>query len=246
MARRRSFGGFRPYVPVAKRNLRAAREAKELRRGGRDVQPIQVEGRKITSTFWGGAWCDNLERYSDYESRLPRGRTYVRNGSVVDLQIDGGTITALVSGSDLYKVTLHITPLPAERWTALCHTCAGEIRSVLDLLQGKLSSGVMAVVTREAEGLFPTPQEITLSCSCPDWAVMCKHVAAVLYGVGARLDHAPEMLFQLRGVDPQDMVAAALERGTELKSGGRHKRLAARNLSALFGVDIETPKKKRR
>ena len=246
MARRRSFGGFRPYVPVAMKRAHAVLQADELRRGGRELSPIRVEGRKIAHTFWGSAWCDNLERYSDYSNRLPRGRTYVRNGSVMDLQIAEGEITALVSGSDLYDVTLRITPLPTKKWAALRTECAGEIRSVLDLLQGRLSSGVMSIVTREAEGLFPTPREIALSCSCPDWADMCKHVAAVLYGVGARLDDAPEMLFQLRGVDPEEMVAAAIERGAELQRGGRHKRLAARNLSAVFGVDIETPKKKKR
>ena len=223
---------WRPYVPVAQRRQRAARKLLKLRRSGRDVAPIEIEGRKIARTFWGSAWCDNLEAYSDYENRLPRGRTYVRNGSVIDLQIAGGRISALVSGSDFYRAQ-----------------CAGEIDSLVELLQGQISDAVMEIVTRPGKGLFPTPSEISLDCSCPDWATMCKHVAAVLYGVGARLDHAPETLFTLRGVDASEMVADAIGKPPTTRRKGRGRVLAADDIASVFGLDIdlgdETGKKPR-
>ena len=182
------FYGFRPYVPVAQRRWQAQKETAKLTKSGRVVSPIVIEGRKIAQNFWGKAWCDNLERYSDFESRLPRGRTYVRNGSVVDLQIERGKVEALVSGSEIYKVKVDVDVAAPARWKAICRDCAGSIGSLIELLQGKLSKNVMERVCREADGLFPAPPEIKMSCSCPDWADMCKHVAATLYGVGARLE----------------------------------------------------------
>ena len=179
--------GWRPYVPVAQRRARAAREmAKLAKKNGQTASPVLLDGRKIASTFWGKAWCDNLEAYSDYANRLPRGRTYVRNGSVVDLQISRGKVTARVSGSSLYRIEIKIKPLAASLWKSIQTECAGKIDSLMELLQGKLSSSVMQIVTRPEHGLFPTPKEIELDCSCPDWADLCKHVAASLYGVGAR------------------------------------------------------------
>lgn len=183
--------------------------ARLAKKTGKTASPVILNARKIAATFWGGAWCDNLEAYSDFANRLPRGRTYVRNGSVVDLQIGPGTVTARVSGSELYRVKIQIKPLASKVWKSIQGECAGKIDSLLELLQGKLSSAVMQVVTRQAGGLFPAPGDIELDCSCPDWADLCKHVAAALYGVGARLDSNPELLFVLRGVDPADLISKA-------------------------------------
>jgi uncharacterized Zn finger protein len=201
------FYGWRPYVPVAKRRQKAAKEMAKLKKKGHPVSPVVVEGRTIVKTFWGKAWCENLEQYSDFANRLPRGRTYVRNGSVIDLQIAPGEITALVSGSSIYKVAVKVAPVEKARWQSICKDCAGAIDSLIELLQGRFSKGVMERVCRQKTGLFPSPHEITLSCSCPDWAGMCKHVAAVLYGIGARLDHQPELLFRLHSVAPRSWVA---------------------------------------
>ncbi len=183
-----SYWGFRPYVPVAARRAQAAKEIEKLRKKGRSVAPVVVDGRKIARNFWGKAWCDNLQRYSDFANRLPRGRTYVNNGSVIDLQIERGKVEALVSGSEIYKVKIDIAVAAPARWKAICTDCAGSVGSLVELLQGKLSKYVMERVCREIDGLFPAPREITMSCSCPDWAGMCKHVAATLYEVGARLE----------------------------------------------------------
>jgi len=198
-----------------------------------------LEGRAIAKTFWGRAWCDNLERYSDFANRLPRGRTYVRNGSVVDLQIGAGEVKAYVSGSELYQVAVKVTPVSKKRWQSICADCAGAIDSLVELLQGRFSKGVMERLCQQGSGLFPSPKEITLSCSCPDWASMCKHVAAVLYGIGARLDRQPELLFKLHKVDEKELIAKA---GTGLPLGGKalapEKTLGSADLSAIFGLEI--------
>jgi uncharacterized Zn finger protein len=191
--------GWRPYVPVAVRQARALKKMEKLSKKGLCIQPVEIAGRKIAQSFWGQAWCDHLEKFSDYANRLPRGRTYVRNGSVCHLEIAEGAVKAMVSGSELYNVNIEIKKLPDKKWASVKKRCAGQIASLLELLQGKLSKSVMAVVTDRDQGLFPHPGEISLHCSCPDWAVMCKHVAAVLYGVGARLDDKPDLLFLLRG-----------------------------------------------
>jgi uncharacterized Zn finger protein len=234
-----SFYAWKPYVPVARRREQAAKKLAKMQKKGTKVSPVFIEGRTIASSFWGKAWCENLERYSDYASRLPRGRTYVRNGSVLDLQVAKGEITAKVSGSELYTIKITITAVAVTRWKSICSDCAGSIDSVVELLQGRLAKGVMERVCRQGEGLFPGPKEIKLSCSCPDWADMCKHVAATLYGVGARLDKQPELLFALRGVDAKDMVVGA---GTLLaapkRAASERKVLADDNMAALFGLDM--------
>ena len=210
-----------------------------MKKAGRNVSPVEIVGRKIATTFWGEAWCKNLEAYSDYSNRLPRGRSYVRNGSVVDVQIEAGRVCALVSGTDLYTVEIAIKPLTKKKWKEIKGQCADGIGSLVELLQGSISKRVMEIVTRKGEGLFPSPREITLDCSCPDWATMCKHVAATLYGVGARLDHEPDMLFTLRGVDPAEMVAAAIDQPAAAGRTRKGRVLRTDELSAVFGVDID-------
>jgi uncharacterized Zn finger protein len=229
---------YKPYVPVAQRRAQAAREVAKRLKKGQTVSPVKIEGRKITSTFWGGAWCTNLERYSDYANRLPRGRTYVRNGSVVDLKIEKGRIKALVSGSELYEIQIDITPLPQPHWLALKKQCAGQIGSLVELLQGKLSKGVMELVTDPDRGLFPKPKEIAMRCSCPDYSVMCKHLAAVLYGVGHRLDSSPELLFLLRGVDHTELIEQAIP-AAPARAKDNVPTIATDDLGALFGIEIE-------
>lgn len=231
--------GWRPYVSVAERRRKAERELAKLRKKGHPISPVVIEGRTIARTFWGKAWCENLERYSDYENRLPRGRTYVRNGSVVDLQIAAGEVQALVSGSEIYKVVVKVARVPKARWASICQDCAGAIDSLVELLQGRFSKGVMERICRQQTGLFPAPAELEFSCSCPDWASMCKHVAAVFYGIGGRLDVQPELLFKLRKVDEKDLLAKAgssLALGT--KGPAAHKVLAPEGLSDIFGLDM--------
>jgi uncharacterized Zn finger protein len=229
---------WKPYVSIAMRRRQAAQRLARLEKKGRKISPVVIEGRKIVRTFWGKAWCDNLERYSDFSNRLPRGRTYVRNGSVVDLQIASGAVTALVSGSDIYEVEVKVASVPANRWRAICLDCAGAIDSVVELLQGKLATGVMARMCQPKIGLFPSPKEITFTCSCPDWAAMCKHIAAVLYGIGARLDERPELLFLLRNVHQDDLVARAGTNLSRARTGSSKKVLDRADLSEIFGIEV--------
>jgi uncharacterized Zn finger protein len=227
---------------VAKRRAKAAAYAARLaKKEKRVLAPVRISGRKITSSFWGQAWCDNLEQYSDFANRLPRGRTYVRNGSVIDLAISRGKIKSIVSGSEIYRIEIEIAVLKKALWNRLKHDCSSAIDSLLDLLQGRFDQGVMQRLTQCNDGLFPQPREIKMRCSCPDWAGLCKHLAATLYGVGARLDAAPELLFTLRGVDHSELIgeavgAANLDRALEGRAGAQ---LVGADLREVFGIDIE-------
>ena len=233
------YGGYPPYVRVADRAAKAAKQVAALEKKGTKVSPVRLEGRTIASTFWGKAWCRNLESYSDYSNRLPRGRSYVRNGAVIDLQIQPGKLLARVQGTSLYTVTIGIGPVDPARWKTIVAACSGEIGSVVELLQGKLSKAVMEVISSTETGLFPAPRQIHLGCSCPDSATMCKHVAAVLYGVGARLDTQPELLFRLRAADPTELIATAA-RGAVLggRAPAKERRIEA-DLASVFGIDLD-------
>lgn len=232
--------GWKPYVSVGERRLQAMREVEKRRKKGHSSSPVKIEGRAIAKTFWGKSWCQNLEHYSDFANRLPRGRTYVRNGSVFHLQIDPGSVQALVSGSDVYEVEISVKAVAKQRWQSICKDCAGAIESLIELLQGRFSKGVMERICRQREGLFPSPGEISFSCSCPDGAYMCKHVAAVLYGVGARFDEQPELLFRLREVDEKELIARA---GKDLpltrQAPASDKVLDEEDLGDIFGLDMD-------
>ncbi|WFU42037.1 SWIM zinc finger family protein [Bradyrhizobium sp. CB82] len=224
---------------MAEKRRLAERELAKLRKRGQSIAPVTIEGRTIAKTFWGKSWCINLERYSDYASRVPRGRTYVRNGSVLDLKIARGEVAAMVAGSSLYKVRIAIAPVKATCWKAICRDCGGAIDSLVELLQGRLAKGIMDRVCREGDGLFPSPKEIKLFCSCPDGADMCKHVAAALYGVGARLDERPELLFVLRGVDEKELLASAGQDLVRTKAvPDTAKLLDDGDVAALFGLEM--------
>ena len=225
--------GWRPYVSVGQK-LANAKQFIETKLKGK-ANPIEIEGKKITKTFWGDAWCNNLETYSDFENRMPRGRTYIRNGSVVHLEIDQGIIKSYVAGSDTYEIAVKIDPLKPERWKEIKKKCSGQIGSVVELLQGKLSKHVLGIVTDKKEGLFPSPKEIHLDCSCPDWATMCKHVAATLYGVGALLDKSPELFFKLRGVDHLELIDSTVSIATGKKDS---ETLDEGSLEDIFGVEL--------
>ncbi len=237
--------GWKPYVSVAERRKKAERTVAKAKKAGKALSPVMAGRGAIARTFWGKAWCDNLERYSDFENRLPRGRAYVRNGSVIDLRIAAGEVSAQVMGSSLYKVTVNIAAVPKKQWQSLGAECAGSIESLVELLQGRFSQGVMERICHPKTGLFPVPKEISFDCSCPDWASMCKHVAAVFYGIGVRLDAQPELLFTLRRVDAKELVAKA---GAGLPLKPKKKPAAGRvlddaSLADVFGIEMAAPGK---
>ena len=232
------YSQWAPYVPVAERRRKAAGEMATLAKTGHQVSPVRIEGRTIAVTVWGKAWCANMEKYSDYSNRLPRGRTYVRNGSVVDLQIAPGKVEARVSGSSIYRTAITVKPLAADAWKKLYADCAGGIDSLVELLQGRFAKGVMERLCRQGDGLFPVPKDIKFNCSCPDGASMCKHVAAVLYGIGARFDHQPELLFTLRQVDASELLTKA-GAGISSDVAASERTLATDDVGALFGLEMD-------
>lgn len=236
-----SWGPWGDYVSVSERKRRAEEKRRKLEKKGERFEPVLASARSIATTFWGRAWCRNLEHYSDYEYRLPRGRSYLRHGAVLDLRLAAGEVKARVMGSELYTITVRIAALEPDAWRKIRSACAGGIASTIELLQGRLSDHVMAVITEPGKGLFPAPAEIKLDCSCPDWADMCKHVAAVLYGVGVRLDERPELLFTLRGVDPLELIAeagSAAAKHAEQSGGPADGGLAEDQLADVFGIEI--------
>lgn len=236
------YGGWAPYVPVAERRRRAAREAKSLTGKGQKLRPICIPGRTIANSFWGKAWCQNLEKYADWANRMPRGRTYARNGSIVDLQISAGKITSLVYGSEMYRIQINIEKIKPNHWQAIRKDCATKVGSLIDLMRGKLPPAVLERLTSRKDGMFPSPSEISIRCSCPDGAVMCKHAAAALYGVGYLLDSEPELFFLMRGVSQTELVSDAMltQKQSDAMGLDAQSTLDSDDLGALFGIDLST------
>ena len=230
--------GFSPYVSVAQKRINAEKLAAKLIKKGEQLEPVSTTGTKLTNTFWGKSWNANLEQYQDFQNRLSRGRSYLRHGAVIDLKVRAGLIKALVSGSSLYRVSIEIKPLKNERWKDLKTECSGKITSLIGLLQGKLPPPVMEAVTKEKTGLFPEPADISFDCSCPDYAGICKHVAAVVYGIGARLDHKPELLFLLRGVDHLELITEAGDFAIGQATAGEAG-VAFEDISGIFGIELD-------
>ena len=271
---------FRKAPTVAERRARAKREAAKLAKAekgdkaakasGKDGAkkknsaasgsnsnpdnggPVEITSRKIATSFWGNAWCKNLERYHDYHSRLGRGRSYVRSGCVIALSISAGEIKARVSGSRVYKVTINVKPLGKRKWHRFRETATAQMSSVIDLLRGDIPTDTLELAVDRKNGLFPAPGEINLQCNCPDWANMCKHVAAVLYGVGNRLDEHPELFFILRDCDLEELRSVDIVKsvkggkGADKSNRSTHqvptlKRVSEEKLGKLFGIDLESP-----
>jgi uncharacterized Zn finger protein len=236
----RSWDMWPAYVSVAEKKAKAKKVVDKLRQKKPNVMPVEIQGRKISSSFWGKLWCSHFDNMADYANRLPRGRSYVTHGAVCHLEIGEGRIFAQVSGTSLYQVEMKINPLTQDKWEAIKTKCKGQIGTMMELLQGKLSKEVMTVVSDPKEGLFPLSREISYKCSCPDVATMCKHVAAVFYGVGNRLDLSPELLFTLRGVDPTELLATGLDHLVSV--GATEDTLEDAELADIFGVDLAESK----
>ena len=207
------YRSFPRYVSVAEKRAKAQRKLKQYRKKNPDIKPVIVQGNKLVKTWWGQAWNKNLEKYADYESRIGRGRSYIRNGFVIDLQINKGKATSLVMGTSTapYRVEIKIKQLEKYVWNNIKKECAEEIESLQELIEGKFPKALMEIFTAKGKGLFPAPQEISFNCSCPDWAAMCKHTAAALYGIGTRLDKDPKLFFTLRNIEMNDLIHKAVK-----------------------------------
>ena len=238
------YGGTRyPSAPsAAQKKKKADDSVKKLTKKGRILNPVVIPKLKIANSWWGIAWCDNLERYADFSNRVGRGKSYVRSGAVIDLQIEQGLIRALVQGSRAkpYEVTIRIAPLSQKVWLSIVESCNRRIDTIEALVDGVFPDDLRELFTAGKAGLFPSPKEIEFDCSCPDWASMCKHVAAVLYGIGNRLDCDPLLFFTLRNVDMHDLIRRSMEERTNLMLSHANQKservLPAEALSNLFGL----------
>ena len=243
------YWGYPRYVPVGEKKAKAEKKLKKLIKDNPDIKPVFVEGRALARTWWGKSWNLNLERYADYSNRIGRGRSYVRNGAVLDLQIGSGKVDSLVQGtiSTPYNVTIRIKAITKPIWDKMKAASAGKLDSLQELLAGKFPQVLGEIFMAKGEGLFPSPQEIEFHCSCPDWAYMCKHVAATLYGIGVRLDKDPGLFFKLRQVEMGNLISQAVEdrthkllRVAEKKTG---RVIDDSNLGDIFGIDMEAEAK---
>jgi uncharacterized Zn finger protein len=241
------YGRFPRYVSVGEKRAKAARKLKQLLKKNPGIKPIVIEGSAIARTWWGKSWNVNLERYADYSNRIGRGRSYVRNGTVLDLEINSGEVKSMVQGtaSKPYSVVIKIKGISKDIWKDIKEACEGKLDSLSELLMGKFPKALGEIFMAEGRGLFPSPKEIDFSCSCPDWAYMCKHVAATLYGIGARLDEDPSLFFKLRKVNIGDLVTQTVEDKTR-KLLKKAKKKSARviddsDLASVFGIEMETP-----
>ena len=239
------YWGYPRYVSVAEKRAKAVRKLEQLKKKNLGIKPILVEGRSIAKTWWGKSWNLNLERYADYSNRIGRGRSYVRHGAVLDLKIDSGRVESLVQGtrSKPYSVNIRIKAVNKMVQQDIKAACEGELDSLQELLAGKFPKALGEIFMAKGRGLFPSPEEIEFSCSCPDWAYMCKHVAAALYGIGARLDEEPALFFKLRKVKMKDLITQAVEDQTHKllkKAKKKTKRVIAESdLAGVFGIEIE-------
>lgn len=240
-----SYGGYPKYVSVGQKMAKAEKKLKQLRKKMPHIKPVILSGNSLARTWWAKSWNDNLERYADYDNRIGRGRSYLRHGAVLDLQISPGKVAALVMGSEAnpYAITITIQPVAAKHWQTIKKQCQGHLKSLQDLLAGTFPKALAEIFFTQHHGLFPTPQDIRFHCSCPDSASMCKHIAATLYGIGARFDEDPSLFFTLRGVDSEDLIADAVKGSTDELLNKTRKKTAKviddADLSDLFGIDLD-------
>ena len=236
------YGYFDEYVPVAKKREKAQKALEKLKKKNPDLAPVIITGNLIAKTWWGKAWNKNLEIYADYTNRISRGRSYVRNGAVMDLKIETGIVKALVQGSEKkpYNVEIKIAPLSSEKWDDVLNICKHKIDNLAELLSGKFPKELEEIFTLKGKGLFPTQKEITFNCTCYDWADMCKHVTAVLYGIGARFDEDPTLFFKLRNIDFGDLLKKTIDQKMQsmLENSDRksNRVIDDRDVFDLFGV----------
>ncbi len=239
------YSQYPKYVTVAEKKARAEKKLQQLKKKTPGIRPVVIVGSTLARSWWAKTWNRSLERYADYRNRIDRGKSYVRHGAVLDLKITSGKVRALVMGSASkpYEVVVDILPMKKNNWQELQNHCQGHLKSLQDLLAGKFPQALAEVFFTEGKGLFPGPRDIKFQCSCPDWASMCKHVAATLYGIGARFDEDPSLFFTLRGLDTGDLIAGAVKDRTEelLK---RTKKKSAKiiddsDLSNIFGIDMD-------
>ncbi|TDD18652.1 hypothetical protein E1218_25585, partial [Kribbella turkmenica] len=189
------------------------------RRKGEDAGLPAAKGpgsrRPFGATWWGRAWLEALEQRARLDpNRLSRGRSYARRGSVLDLTVSPGEVEAFVQGSRVtpYQVTVRIRAFTTAEWDAVLDVVSAQIGRVAALLDGELPPEVVDDVHAAGLDLLPGAGEVLTNCSCPDFAVPCKHSAAVCYLIADALDDDPFALLLLRGRPRDDLLTALRSR----------------------------------
>ena len=234
--------GYPKYVTAGEKKAKAERSLAKLRKKNPDIEPVVIEGKTLAKSWWGKAWNLNLESYADYSNRIDRGKSYVRSNAVLDLKILKGKALATVQGSRAkpYNVEIDIDTLDSKKWDQVVSLCNHRIDTLEQLIEGKFPKELEILFTDKKYAMFPSPKEIHFDCSCPDWASMCKHVAAVLYGIGSRLDRNPMLFFDLRDIDGAELIRKTMEAKLDgmLKNAGKKSKreIAAKDISEIFGL----------
>ena len=236
-------GKFKTYITAAEEKAKIEKKLASLMKKNKDIEPVIISGNKIAKNWWGIAWNNNLESYADYSNRIARGKKYVKYGAVLDLKITKGRVIALVQGSRKkpYEVVIGIDPLPLSKWKSILKLYSHKIDSLEALAEGEFPKELEETFALKGEGLFPGPDEIHFICSCPDSAYMCKHIAAVLYGIGARFDKDPTLFFMLRDIEIKDLIKKSVEQkmGDMLKNSEKatDREIKDKDIMELFNLN---------
>lgn len=238
---------YQNYISISDQKAMALKSKKRLEKNlNRSLEPIILASTKLATSWWGKMWNTNLERYAEYSNRIGRGKTYVKNELVIDLQIEESKVFAYVQGKrrDPYQIAIYIDPTKPGLIEQIKEKCQGKLDTVEELLEGKFSKEISSIFMIQGAGLFPEPKEIKFRCSCPDYTSCCKHVSAVLYGIGSKLDVNPLLFFTLRGINLDDFLKDViiskteniLDKGIKCKS----KRIIDNaNIEDLFDIDLD-------
>ena len=220
---------FSPRLKAADLEKQAATRLAEYQAAGEELHPVVNKTRKLARNFWGSAWMKQLALCESGGMCLAPGRTLLRHACVLHVDIQPGSISALVSAEEVFEVELKLESLDEERLDRLAATCSGHIDSLLSLMQGKVDEAVLQQLCHPENGLLPTPEDWHMHCTCPDWAEPCPHAAAAIYAAGCLIDEKPELLFTLRGIQPEALLSAPAPANE----------IDADKLSAMFGIDLD-------
>ena len=220
---------FSPRLKAADLEKLAATRLAEYLAEGEELHPVVNKTRKLAKNFWGSAWMKQLALCESGGMCLAPGRTLLRHACVLHVDIQPGSISALVSAEEVFEVELKLESLDEERLERLAATCSGHIDSLLSLMQGKVDEAVLLQLCHPENGLLPTPEDWRMHCTCPDWAEPCPHAAAAIYAAGCLIDEKPELLFTLRGIQPEALLSAPAPTNE----------IDADKLSAMFGIDLD-------
>ncbi len=220
----------RPLRAAELETLAAARLA-ELQAAGEELHPVVSRSRALVSHFWGKAWMRHLAACEAGGLCLAPGRTLLRHGCVLDVQLAPGLIRARVSTQRLEEVELHLAPLDEERQAELVQLCQGRIDSLVSLMEGRVDETVLAPLCDPQLGLLPEPADWRMHCSCADWAEPCPHAAAAIYAAGVLIDADPSLLFTLRSLDPATLLRPTAQ--------AEASDFAAGDLGKLFGIELD-------